>query len=49
VTAVVSCVGLLLMRQDPQLHVYAVPLLVLCVFSFYVAHSVFTLYEVSLF
>ncbi|XP_059486073.1 choline transporter-like 1 [Neocloeon triangulifer] len=47
VTAVVGCVGLLMMRQDPQLHVYAVPLLVLCVFSFYVAHSVFTLYEMA--
>ncbi|CAB3369251.1 Hypothetical predicted protein [Cloeon dipterum] len=49
VTAVVGCVGLLTMRQDPQLHVYAVPVLVLCVFSFYVAHSVFTLYEVIYF
>lgn len=45
VTAVTGCTGLLIFRQDPDLHFYAVPTLVTLIFAFFVAHSVISLYE----
>lgn len=47
VTAVTGCIGLLIFKEDPDLHFYAVPTLVTLIFAFFVAHSVISLYEVS--
>lgn len=49
VTATTASVALLFMRQDPELHFYAIPVLVVCVFSFFIAHCIISLYEVSCF
>ncbi|XP_015586774.1 CTL-like protein 1 [Cephus cinctus] len=45
VTAATGSVGLLFMRQDPRLHFYAAPIFVTCVFAFFIAHCVISLYE----
>ncbi|KAK2583579.1 hypothetical protein KPH14_009523 [Odynerus spinipes] len=45
VTAATGCVGLLFMRQDPRLHFYAAPIFVTCVFAFFIAHCIISLYE----
>ncbi|XP_015511802.1 choline transporter-like 1 isoform X2 [Neodiprion pinetum] len=45
VTAATGSVGLLFLRQDPTLHFYAAPIFVICVFAFFIAHSVISLYE----
>ncbi|XP_012265201.2 choline transporter-like 1 isoform X1 [Athalia rosae] len=45
VTAATGSVGLLFMRQDPRLHFYAAPIFVVCVFAFFIAHCVISLYE----
>ncbi|KMQ90399.1 ctl-like protein 1-like protein [Lasius niger] len=45
VTAVTGSVALLLMRQDPKLHFYAIPIFIVCVFSFFIAHCIISLYE----
>lgn len=47
VTAVTGSVALLLMRQDSKLHFYAIPIFIVCVFSFFIAHCIISLYEVS--
>lgn len=47
VMAATGSIGLLFMRQDPQLHFYAAPIFVVCVFAFFIAHCVISLYEVS--
>nr|CAD7579004.1 unnamed protein product [Timema californicum] len=46
VTAVTGFVGLLLMKQNPHLHFYATPTLFICIFAFFIAHSVISLYEI---
>ncbi|KAK0083622.1 hypothetical protein PV325_008487 [Microctonus aethiopoides] len=45
VTAATGCIALLFMRQDPKLHFYAAPIFVVCVFAFFIAHCVISLYE----
>ncbi|XP_014205410.1 CTL-like protein 1 [Copidosoma floridanum] len=45
VTAATGSIGLLFLRQDPRLHFYAAPILVICIFSFFIAHCVISLYE----
>ncbi|KAL6438494.1 hypothetical protein ACFW04_004525 [Cataglyphis niger] len=45
VTAATGSIALLLMRQDPKLHFYAIPILIVCVFSFFIAHCIISLYE----
>lgn len=47
VTAATASVGLLFMREDPKLHFYAAPIFVVCVFAFFIANCVISLYEVS--
>lgn len=47
VTAATGSIALLLMRQDPKLHFYAIPILIVCVFSFFIAHCIISLYEVN--
>jgi solute carrier family 44 protein 1 (choline transporter-like protein) len=46
VTAATGCVGLVIMKHNPHLHFYAVPTLVVCIFAYFIAHSVLSLYEV---
>uniref|UniRef100_A0A147BCM5 Choline transporter-like protein n=3 Tax=Ixodes ricinus TaxID=34613 RepID=A0A147BCM5_IXORI len=45
VTALTGLVGVLLLKNNPELHLYAIPALVMCVFAFFVAHCVLSLYE----
>ncbi|XP_076278336.1 choline transporter-like protein 1 isoform X2 [Lasioglossum baleicum] len=45
VTAATGSIGLIFMKQDPRLHFYAAPIFVICVFSFFIAHSIISLYE----
>ncbi|CAH0627232.1 unnamed protein product [Chrysodeixis includens] len=45
VTAVTGIVGLLLLKRNTELHFFAVPTLVICVFSFFIAHCILSLYE----
>lgn len=46
VTAVTGVVGLALFRRNPELSFYAAPTLLVCIFAFFVAHCVLSLYEV---
>lgn len=45
VTAATGSIGLLIMKRDPRLHFYAAPILLIFVFSFFIAHCVISLYE----
>ncbi|KAF7399237.1 hypothetical protein HZH68_007829 [Vespula germanica] len=45
VTAATGSVGLLFMRQDPRLHFYAAPIFITCIFAFFIAHCIISLYE----
>ncbi|KAG6464805.1 choline transporter-like 1 isoform X2 [Manduca sexta] len=45
VTAVSGIVGLLLLKRNTDLHFYAVPTLVICIYSFFIAHCILSLYE----
>lgn len=47
VMTITGCVGLFIFKQDPDLHLYAAPTLVVCLFAYFVAHCVISLYEVS--
>ncbi|KAJ9591614.1 hypothetical protein L9F63_001828, partial [Diploptera punctata] len=46
VTAATGAIGLLIMKQNVHLHFYAVPTLIVCVFAYFIAHSVLSLYEI---
>ncbi|KAL1464872.1 hypothetical protein WDU94_004480, partial [Cyamophila willieti] len=46
VTAVTGSVAILFLSADPSLELYAAPLLVICVFAFFIAHCVISLYEI---
>lgn len=48
VTAVTGSVGLYLFRQNPKLTFYAAPTLLVCIFAFFVAHCILSLYEMVL-
>lgn len=48
VTGTVCCIALPVLHADPTLHLYAVPLVVIAVFAFFITHCVFSVYEVSL-
>ncbi|XP_050670773.1 choline transporter-like 1 isoform X2 [Leptidea sinapis] len=45
VTAVTGIIGLLLLKRNSDLHFFAVPTLVICVFAFFIAHCILSLYE----
>ncbi|XP_026485685.2 choline transporter-like 1 isoform X1 [Vanessa tameamea] len=45
VTAVTGIIGLLLLKRNTDLHFYAVPTLVICIYSFFIAHCILSLYE----
>lgn len=46
VTAIVAILGIISMKYDPQLHLYAIPLLLCFVFAYFISHCVLSLYEV---
>ncbi|PNF17642.1 CTL-like protein 1 [Cryptotermes secundus] len=46
VTAATGSIGLVIMKQNSHLHFYAIPTLVVCIFSYFIAHSVLSLYEI---
>ncbi|XP_049866141.1 choline transporter-like 1 isoform X2 [Pectinophora gossypiella] len=45
VTAVTGIIGLLLLKRNSDLHFFAVPTLVICIFAFFIAHCILSLYE----
>lgn len=45
VTAITTFTCILLMKNDPNLHFYAIPVLLVCVFSYFVAHCILSVYE----
>ncbi|XP_041976580.1 choline transporter-like 1 isoform X2 [Aricia agestis] len=45
VTAVTGSIGLILLKRNSNLHFFAVPTLVICIFSFFIAHCILSLYE----
>ncbi|XP_066299060.1 choline transporter-like protein 1 [Branchiostoma lanceolatum] len=45
VVAVVGAISLIIFRTDARLHYYAVPILVICVFAFFIAHCFLSVYE----
>ncbi|KOB66589.1 Choline transporter-like protein 1 [Operophtera brumata] len=45
VTAVTGIIGLLLLKRNTDLHFYAAPTLVICIYSFFIAHCMLSLYE----
>ena len=47
VTGTVCCIALPVLHADQTLHLYAVPLIVIAVFAFFITHCVFSVYEVS--
>ncbi|KAI5712552.1 hypothetical protein M8J75_009241 [Diaphorina citri] len=46
VTAVTGSAAILVLREDPNLEFFSAPLLVICVFAFFIAHCVISLYEI---
>lgn len=47
VMSITGCVGLYIFKHDPELNLYAAPTLVVCIFAYFVAHCVISLYEVT--
>lgn len=45
VTALMAFIGLLVMKHDENLHFYAVPIFVVCVFTFFIAHCFLSVFE----
>lgn len=48
VTAVTGCVGLAIFRHNVDLRFYAAPTLIVCIFAFFIAHCILSLYEMVL-
>ncbi|XP_075236219.1 choline transporter-like protein 1 [Lycorma delicatula] len=46
VTAITGSVGLLLLKNNTDLHFYSAPTLVICIFAYFIAHSVISLYDI---
>lgn len=49
VTAITGSIGLIVLKRNKELHFYAAPTLVICIFSFFIAHCILSLYEVCTF
>lgn len=45
VTALTGLVGVLLLKNNLELHFYAIPILVICIFAFFIAHCMLSVYE----
>ncbi|XP_063922141.1 choline transporter-like 1 isoform X2 [Zophobas morio] len=48
ITVLTGCVGLYIFRRNPELEFYAAPTLIVCIFAFFVAHCILSLYEMVL-
>lgn len=47
ITAMTGILGLLWFKHNYELHFYAAPTVAVCIFAFFVAHCVLSLYEVK--
>lgn len=45
VTTLTGLVGVLLLRNNPELHFYAVPIFIICLFAAFIAHCMLSVYE----
>lgn len=45
VTGITGIIGLLMLKRNTDLHFFAVPTLVICIYSFFIAHCILSLYE----
>lgn len=45
VAAITTFTGILMMKNEPDLHFYAIPVLLIAVFSYFIAHCVLSVYE----
>ena len=48
VTMMTMGIAVMVLRYDPNLHLFAASTLIICIFAYFVAHSVISLYEVSI-
>ncbi|XP_050535213.1 choline transporter-like 1 [Daktulosphaira vitifoliae] len=46
VTLIIGVIALLNLRSDPELHFHSIPIIIISIFSFFIAHCVISLYEV---
>lgn len=49
VTLTVGSLALFTLRSNSELHFHAIPIIIICIFTFFVAHCVISLHEVKLF
>lgn len=47
VAAISGLIGIFVLRDKPGLHFYMAPVILIIVFSFFIAHTVLSLFEVS--
>lgn len=47
VTLATTIISVIYLRQEEDLHFYAVPVLITAIFSFFIAHAILSLYEVT--
>jgi len=48
VTLIIGSLALFTLRSNPELHFHAIPIIIICIFTFFVAHCVISLHEVTL-
>lgn len=46
VTLIIGSAALFTFRSDSELHFHAIPIIIICIFAFFVAHCVISLHEV---
>ncbi|XP_025423200.1 CTL-like protein 1 [Sipha flava] len=46
ITMIIGTAALFTLRSNSELHFYAIPLIIICIFAFFIAHSVISLQEV---
>lgn len=47
VTLIIGSAALFTLRSKPELHFHAIPIIIICIFAFFIAHCVISLYEVT--
>lgn len=45
VTLITTVVAIVYLKRDEELHFYAVPVLLVAIFAFFIAHAIISLYE----
>lgn len=48
VTLIIGCAALFTLRSNSELHFHAIPIIIICIFAFFVSHCVISLHEVML-